>query len=110
MPEEKRQPQVFISYSRRELAFVEQLAADLQAAGLEVWYDLSGLEGGARWRVEIEEAIRESQYVILVLSPDSVASMWVEEEILYARNLKKKIIPLFFITCVLPLGLQTFIR
>ena len=43
MPEEKRQSQVFISYSRRDLAFVEGLAADLQTAGLDVWYDLSGL-------------------------------------------------------------------
>jgi hypothetical protein len=46
--------QVFISYitplagyhpdegSRRNLAFVEQLAADLQAAGLDVCYDLYG--------------------------------------------------------------------
>ena len=42
MSEEKRPPQVFISYSRRDLAFVEGLAADLQAAGLDVWYDLSG--------------------------------------------------------------------
>jgi hypothetical protein len=33
MPEEKRQPQVFISYSRRDLAFVEQLAANLKAVG-----------------------------------------------------------------------------
>ena len=53
--------QVFISYSRKDLAFVETLAADLQAAGLDVWYDLSNLEGGARWRIEIEKAIRESQ-------------------------------------------------
>ena len=80
--------QVFISYSRKDLAFVEQLAADLQAAGLDVWYDLSGLEGGERWRIEIEKAIQESQYVIVVLSPNSVASTWVEEEILFARNLK----------------------
>jgi hypothetical protein len=34
--------QVFISYSSRDLAFVEQLAADSQATGLEVWIDLSG--------------------------------------------------------------------
>ena len=66
--------QVFISYSRKDLDFVEQLATDLKAAGLEVWYDLSGLEGGARWRIEIEKAIRESQYVLIVLSPDSVVS------------------------------------
>jgi hypothetical protein len=32
MSEEKRSPQVFVSYSRRDLAFVEQLAADLKAA------------------------------------------------------------------------------
>ena len=47
MSEEKHRSQVFISYSRRDLAFVEQLAADLQAAGLGVWYDFSELKGGA---------------------------------------------------------------
>jgi len=98
---------IFISYSRRDLDFVEQLAADLQAAGLDVWYDLYGLEGGQRWRIEIEKAIRESQYVIVVLSPDSVVSTWVEEEILYARNLKRKIVPLFYKPCDIPLGFQT---
>jgi hypothetical protein len=49
--------QVFISYSRKDLAFVERLANDLQAAGLEVWYDLSGLDGGTRWGREIQSAI-----------------------------------------------------
>ena len=81
---------VFISYSRRNLAFVEQLAFDLKEAGLDVWYDLSGLDGGARWRVEIEKAIRSSQYVLVVLSPASVASDWVEGEYLFASNLKKR--------------------
>ena len=107
MSEEIRQPQVFISYSRRDLAFVEQLAADLQSAGLDVWYDLSGLEGGARWSREIQKAIRESQYMLVVLSPDSVASIWVEEEILYARKLKRKIVPLFYKPCDLPFGFHT---
>ena len=99
--------QVFISYSRRDLVFVEQLAVDLKAASLDVWYDLSGLEGGARWRIEIEKAIRASQFVLVVLSPDSVASEWVEEEILFARNLKRNIIPLFYRQCDLPLGYHT---
>jgi hypothetical protein len=99
--------QVFISYSRKDLDFVEGLATDLKAAGLDVWYDLSGLDGGARWRIEIEKAIRASQYVIIVLSPDSIASEWVEEEILYAKNFGRKIVPLFYRQCDLPLGYQT---
>jgi len=99
--------QVFISYSRRDIAFIEQLAADLQAAGLDVWYDLSDLEAGERWSKEIEKAIRASEDVIMVLSPDSVASEWVEEEILYARNLKRKIVPLYYKPCDLPLGYHT---
>ena len=33
--------QVFISYSRADLMFVEQLANDLKEAGFDVWYDLS---------------------------------------------------------------------
>ena len=93
--------QVFISYSRRDLAFVEQLAADLQAAGLDVWYYLSGLEGGVRWRIEIEKAIRASQYLLIVLSPDSVVSEWVEREYLFASNLRRLFI--FFknhVTCL----------
>lgn len=66
--------QVFLSYSRKDLEFVEKLAGDLKKSGFEVWYDLSGLAGGAHWRREIETAIKNSQYIVVVLSPDSVES------------------------------------
>jgi hypothetical protein len=46
--------QVFLSYSRKDLAFVERLAKDLQVAGLGVWYDLSDLEIGGRLGKEIQ--------------------------------------------------------
>ena len=95
--------QVFLSYSRKDLAFVKQLAADLKANGLEVWYDLSRLEGGDRWSRAIEQAIRYSQFVIVVLSPDSNESEWVEKEFIFASGLKRKIIPLFYRPCDLRL-------
>jgi formylglycine-generating enzyme required for sulfatase activity len=76
----------------------------LKAAGLDVWYDISELVGGESWRIAIQEAIRTSQYVIVVLSPDSIASNWVEEERLFAGKLKRNIIPLFYRYCELPLG------
>ncbi len=95
--------QVFISYSRKDLAFVERLAKDLQAAGLEVWYDLSGLDGGARWGQEIQNSIEASQIFVVVLSPNSVASEWVEKEFMYANSLKKRIIPLLYQPCKVPM-------
>lgn len=98
---------VFISYSRKDIVFIKQLAADMKFADVDAWYDLSGLEGGTRWSREIEKAIKESQYIIVVLSPDSVESIWVEEEIIFARKLKKRIIPLLYKPCEIPLGFHT---
>jgi TolB protein len=95
--------QVFISYAREDLSFVKRLARDLKKSGYDVWYDLSGLDGGSRWGTEIQNAIRDSQYVITVLSPDSVVSEWVEREFLFASNLKLIIIPLYYRECELPL-------
>jgi hypothetical protein len=95
--------QVFISYSRKDLVFVERLAKDLQAAGLQVWYDLSGLEGGTRWGREIQNAIKQSQVFVVVLSPNSIDSEWVEKEFMYANSLKLKIIPLLYQPCETPM-------
>jgi formylglycine-generating enzyme required for sulfatase activity len=96
--------QVFISYSRKDISFIDRLAADLKSAGIEVWYDVTRIAGGARWRSEIENALRNSQYVIVVLSPDSIASEWVEREFLFSSNLRRKVIPLMYRACEVPLN------
>ncbi len=95
--------QIFISYSRRDMALVERLSKDLHAVGYEVWYDLSGLEAGKNWGKEIQAAIHNSQVMLVVLSPNSIESEWVEREYLFANNLKLKIIPFLYKTCELPL-------
>lgn len=93
--------QIFISYSRKDLIFIEQLAADLHGHGFTTWYDLSNLGAGDRWNKIIEKAIVDSQYVIIVLSPDSVESEYVDAEITFAKRWKKKIIPLYYLRCEL---------
>ncbi len=96
--------QVFISYSRKDISFINRLAADLKNAGIDVWYDVTRIAGGARWRSEIENALRNSQYVIVVLSPDSIVSEWVEREFLFSSNLRRKIIPVMYRACEVPLN------
>lgn len=98
--------QVFISYSRKDLRFVEKLAADLQQAGYDVWYDLSDIEGGDRWAIEIQTAIDHCDVCITVISSNSIVSEWVEKEFLYASNMGKKVIPVLLEWTTLPLWLM----
>ena len=96
---------IFISYSRKDLNFVDELAKDLTEAGYDVWYDLTDLEGGDHWADELQAAINESQVYVLVISPNSVASDWVEKEFIYAGGAGKRIVPLLHVQTALPLWL-----
>jgi len=86
--------QVFISYSREDMEFVQRLAMDLHTAGLNVWWDLSDIQGSDVWERKIEEGLSTSQYFIVVLTPASLESRWVRREYLSADNTGIKIIPL----------------
>ena len=99
--------QVFISYSRRDIAFVRKLAGDLETAGYAVWWDVSDLRGGDDWVRVIPEAIGTSQHFIVVLSPDAVASEWVRKEYTQALSLRKKIIPIMIARTAVPFALNT---
>lgn len=87
-------PRIFISYSRKDGRFVDRLAADLFAANVSAWVDRVRLEGGQNWEALIEEAIESAQCVVVVLSPDALASRWVEREYQLALSADKRIIPL----------------
>jgi len=98
-------PQVFISYSRKDIAIVRQLAEDLKKADFNVWWDISGLKGGDAWMRAIQTGLKASQYCIVVLSRDSVESEWVEKEYTYAIGLGLKVIPILYKDCEIPLAL-----
>src|ERR671924_251579 len=100
-------PQIFISYSRKDIGFVRKLAGDLENAGYDVWWDLTDLRGGDDWPRVIPAAIEASQFVIVVLSPNSAISDWVEKEYTQALGLRKKIIPIMLTTSRVPFALNT---
>jgi hypothetical protein len=75
---------IFISYSRKDTDFVRKLAGDFEKAGYDVWWDITDLRGGDDWVRQIPAAIESSQFIVVVLSPNSVASEWVEKE--YTRH------------------------
>ena len=98
---------VFISYSRKDMDFVRKLAGDMETAGYDVWWDITDLRGGDDWVRSLPAAIEASQFFIIVLTPNSTESEWVQKEYTQALTLRKKIIPLMFEACNVPFALNT---
>jgi Tol biopolymer transport system component len=88
-----RPASVFISYSRADSTVIDHLEAELISYGFKTWVDRKHLEGGDKWAAKIEQAIQRCDVVVVGLTPDAVASPWVTNELYYAQNLKKPIIP-----------------
>ena len=101
--------QVFISYSHHDNDFVNRLVADLQARGITVWIDESGIPAGTPdWENAVREAISKADAVILIASPHSRNSRYVRDELTIAERFKHRIYPVWangeeWIECV-PLG------
>jgi hypothetical protein len=98
---------IFISYSRKDTDFVRKLAGDLETAGYDVWWDLTDLRGGDEWVTRIAAAIEASDFIIVVLSPNSIQSEWVRKEYTQALGLHKRIIPIMFAASPVPFALNT---
>ena len=84
---------VFISYSRDDLAFADQLVEALDAYSFEPLIDRQGISGGEHWKERLSELIAQSDTVAFVLSPRSAASPICQWEVDEADRLAKRVIP-----------------
>jgi TPR repeat protein len=84
---------VFISYSRDDLRFADQLDAALNACGFESFIDRHGISGGEEWKRRLGNLISESDTVVFVLSPTSARSEVCAWEVKEAARLSKRILP-----------------
>ena len=98
----------YISYSRRDQELVSQLSGDLRKSGINIWVDVQEISAGANWVELIQRALDGASGVIVVLSPDSVMSKWVETEVDFAQDHQKPIYPIVIRPVDLPLSLSNF--
>jgi hypothetical protein len=105
--------QVFLSYSTLDAEFVEQLAADLRAAGIVVWKAPDNILPGEEWVDAIQRGLITSSHLLLVKSPNAVKSKWVKFEFNRAlarfQDDRMMIIPIHYDVCDAPdfwLGFQ----
>ena len=90
---DKGKLRVFISYSRDDLYFANQLDAALKAYGFECFIDREGISGGEEWKQRLGNLIRDADTVVFVLSPTSARSEICAWEVGEAARLGKRIVP-----------------
>jgi len=91
---DKGKLRVFISYSRDDLKFADQLDAALDMYGFECVIDRHGISGGEDWKRRLGNLISEADTVVFVLSPSSARSEICAWEVERAERLNKRIIPI----------------
>jgi len=93
----------FLSYARKDQGFALKFADDLIAAGAQVWVDQYDIHPSQHWDRAVETAVRGCSGVVVILSPRSVASSNVADEISVALDDSKPVIPVLIEPCKLPL-------
>jgi TIR domain len=101
-------PNIFMSYSRREVGFVDDLTNRLEKEGYKVWLDYRTLVPGTPWKGQIDAGLNDSQVVLLVVSKASIASKYVELEWRHFLEMNKRLILLVFEAVDLPKELEVY--
>ncbi len=100
------QSKIFISYARTDGEFALNLGKELRAAGADIWLDSLDIGPGERWDDTIEEALTACESFLIVLSPASVESDNVKDELSFALEEKKQIIPVLYQNCQPPFRIR----
>ncbi len=98
--------QIFISYSHADSDFAAKLAAALEQMKFDVWLDRTDIQTGARWDDEIVKGLNASEIFLVLLSNKSTASQNVKDEIGYAMDHNKHILPILLEACEVPFRLR----
>lgn len=99
---------IFLSHTGVDKPFVSQLRKDLLAHGVEhVWLDEAEIDIGDSLIAKIEEGMKLSRYIAVVLSKKSIGAPWVKKELDVAMNREIAsgevvVLPLLYEECELP--------
>ncbi len=84
---------VFISYSRQDQNYAQCLKNAFTEHNLPYWLD-ERIAPGDEWWNDIDHAIASCACLVVLMTPTSKASRWVQREILLAEDRGKPIFPL----------------
>ena len=93
----------FLSYSRADERFALRFAKDLRAHGVAIWVDQLDIRPSEHWDRAIERAVRDCRGMVVIMSPRSAASDNVADEVSFALDSGKQVLPVMIERCTPPL-------
>ena len=107
-PYEGNEPFMFVSYSRKDAGIVYPLIERLAGAGIRIWYD-SGIHGGEVWPEVIADHLNRSAACLVFMSRNAVESHNCFNELIFAVENKKPLIPIRYNDPQLTMGMMLMI-
>ncbi len=107
-PAQEKYHGLFLSHTGVDKPFVRRLRDDLLAHGVpRVWLDEAEIEIGDSLITKIDEGMKLSRYIAVVLSTKSIHALWVKKELDMAMNREITtgqvvVLPLLYEACDLP--------
>jgi hypothetical protein len=100
----------FISYASNDAEFALRLARHLRVAGAAIWIDKLDIAAGVRWDRAVQHGLEVCPRLLVILSPSSVSSENVLDEVSYALDEGKEVIPALYRDCQIPFRLRRLQR
>ncbi|QTA83434.1 TIR domain-containing protein [Desulfonema limicola] len=105
---------VFISHAKEDARIARKLNDDLESRGISTWFDEKDLLPGQNWKIVIRQAIKKSDFLIILLSEHSVTKRgFVQAEQKLAFDVMDEmpesdvfVIPIRISECEIPYGLE----
>ena len=100
-----KEPFVFVSYAHKDGHLVYPEIKGLHESGVRIWFD-GGIDPGNEWPEDIGKALLKAQMFLVFITPSSVESQNVRNEINFAINKNKSFLAVHLQETQLPVGLE----
>lgn len=98
---------IFVSYSRHDEPFARKLAIWLaNTLNLGVWIDIDDIQPGVKWSSAIQDGLDNCEVMVVIVTPESMQSINVEDEWQYFIDLGKPVVPILLRSAPVPYQLR----
>jgi formylglycine-generating enzyme required for sulfatase activity len=94
LPSHHGKLRVFVSYSRKDDAFAQELVTGLDVVGFQPYLDKHDIAAGEDWEARLSRLIEAADTVVFIISPDAVASDRCAWEVKRTAELQKRLLPI----------------